>query len=119
MKRDRHGAERSGRLAETLAALWLAAKFYRIVARRSRGPLGEIDLIARKGRLLVAVEVKRRGTAATAVEAITPRQRRRIEAAAEAFRARQPDAATLSLRFDVVLVVPRRLPHHVVDAWRP
>lgn len=119
MKNDRHKAERAGRLAETIAALWLGAKLYRIVARRARGPLGEIDLIARKGDLLVAVEVKRRGTAATAIEAITPRQRRRIQAAAEAFRARQPDAGRLSLRFDVVLVVPRRLPHHVVDAWRP
>ncbi len=119
MTRDRHRAERQGRWAESVAALWLGAKLYRIVARRARGPLGEIDLIARKGNLLVAVEVKRRGTALSAIESITPRQRRRIQAAAEAFRARQPDADRLSLRFDVVLVVPRRLPHHVVDAWRP
>jgi putative endonuclease len=75
-------------------------------------------VIARRGTVLAAIEVKARDTLALASEAITSRQRRRIARALEHFLARRPDLTGLALRFDVMLVSPRRLPHHLVDAWR-
>ena len=106
-----------GRRAETLAAWWLRLKGYRILARGFRVASGEIDLIARRGRVLVHVEVKARPSLEEAREALTPRQRRRIERAAEAFLQQHPGLAGLDQRFDVVLLAPRRRPHHLENAW--
>ena len=107
-----------GRRAETLAAWWLRLKGYRIVARGFRVAAGEIDLIARRGRLLALVEVKARPSLEQAGAAIRPRQRERIARAAEVFLQRHPGLAGLDLRFDVVLLAPGRWPRHLVDAWR-
>ena len=113
----RRAAERRGRLGEWAAALWLQAKGYRILARRARGPLGEIDLVARRGQLLVFVEVKTRPSHTAALEAIAPRQRRRIERAAAGFAAAR-GLAEAPMRFDAILLAPFRLPRHMRDAWR-
>ena len=114
----RRRAQRRGRLAELLCLWHLRLRGYRIVARRFRVPSGEIDLIARRGRVLAAVEVKARGDDAAAGAAVQARQRRRIARALEHFLASRPDLAGLDARFDVMLVVPRRLPRHLADAWR-
>lgn len=106
-----------GRRAEALAAWWLRLKGYRILARGFRVPAGEIDLIARRGRVLAHVEVKARPSLEAARAALTPRQRRRIERAAEAFLQRRPDLAGLDQRFDVMLLAPGRRPHHLENAW--
>lgn len=113
----RQAAELRGRRAETIAALWLRAKGYRILARSWRTNQGEVDLIARRGTVVAAVEVKSRATADGAIAAVLPRQRRRIERAALAYLGRLRDAPRLSLRFDVVVIVPFRLPHHIMGAW--
>ena len=119
MARDvRRAAWQRGRWAEGLAVWLLRAKGYRILARDWRSPVGEIDIVARRGTLLAMVEVKRRADAEVAAWSVTPRQQRRIARAAEAFRARLPDGAHLSVRFDVLLVAPRRWPRHILDAWR-
>ncbi|MEX2631841.1 MAG: YraN family protein [Tistlia sp.] len=115
----RRAAYGRGRGAERWAALWLRLKGYRILARGFRVAQGEIDLIARRGRLVIFVEVKRRDAPAAAAEAIGGRQRRRIERAAEAFLQRHPGLAGCRLRFDAVLLSRRRLPRHLADAWRP
>jgi putative endonuclease len=115
----RQAAERRGRRAETLAAWLLRAKGYRILARRFRVAAGEIDLITRRGRTIAFVEVKARADHAAALEAVSPQQRRRIAAAAEGWLARRGDAAGCALRFDVVAVLPGRLPLHLADCWRP
>jgi len=117
--RDRRAAERAGKRAERIAALLLRLKGYRILARGLRSRVGELDIVARRGGVLAIVEVKTRADEAEALEAVTPRQRRRLARAAQAFHARLPDAAALTIRFDVALVVPRRLPRHIMDAWRP
>lgn len=114
----RQRAERRGRWAETLAAWRLRLALYRVVARNFRSPAGEIDLIARRGGMLVFVEVKARGDKDTAAFAIQPHQQARIRNAAAAFLARRPDLARLDARFDAVLVAPWRWPHHLRDAWR-
>lgn len=114
----RRRAYARGRRAERLAAWWLRLKGYRVLARGWRSPVGEIDLIVRRGATLAVVEVKHRDSLAGAVEAIGPRQQRRLRRAAELFLQRHPELAGLELRFDALLLAPRQLPRHVADAWR-
>jgi putative endonuclease len=122
MKADRSDTrrrrERAGRNAENAAALWLQIKGYRVLERRARTPACEIDLVVRKGRMLVFVEVKSRRTIAAAREAVTPELRRRLEQAANIWAGRRRDSNELLWRFDMVLLAPGRLPLHVRDAWR-
>lgn len=113
----RRKAYRAGRSAETLAAWWLRLKGYRIVATGFKTPVGEIDLIGRRGRVLVFVEVKIRASKPEAAEAISSRQQARIARAADWFLNSRPDLASFQCRFDAVLVVSRHLPTHVVGAW--
>ena len=114
----RRRAQRAGHLAEAACAWLLRLKGYRILARRFRSPLGEIDIIARRGGLVVAIEVKRRPSLGEAMEAISPRQQARIRRAAEIFLAQHVDLQRLSVRFDAMLVIPWRVPVHIKDAWR-
>lgn len=118
MTARRRAAERAGRLAEAAAAIFLMLKGYRILARRWRTPAGEIDLIARKGRLLAFVEVKARRTLDAAHDAVSARAARRIAQASEHFCARDPAHAGLDRRFDLIAAAPWRL-RHLRDAWRP
>jgi len=113
----RRKAYRRGHRGEWLAALALMLKGYRIVARRHRTPLGEIDLIARRGDLIAIVEVKVRPTLALAMEAIARQSEHRIEAAADLWLARQKGFGRLSVRFDMVAVLPRRWPVHVENIF--
>lgn len=115
--RQRRKAERRGRRSEWLAALWLMLKGYRILGLRYRTPVGEIDIIARKGSLVVFVEVKARHSERAAVDAVPVSAHRRIRAAADMWLARQPDPSTVSQRFDIVAVLPGRFPRHVPDAF--
>jgi putative endonuclease len=110
---SRAQAEQAGRRAEQLAAWLLRLKGYRILGQRWRTPVGEIDVVARKGNVLVFVEVKRRDSLAAALAALTPQALVRVRRAAEAVRARVPDGATLDCRFDAVLVAPRAFPRHL------
>jgi putative endonuclease len=110
-------AFRLGLSAETRAAALLLLKGFRIAARRWRSPVGEIDLVARRGRLLVFVEVKAREKFDDAAEAVTERQRRRIAAAAEAWLASHADDLQRDIRFDAVLVAPWRMPRHIPAAF--
>lgn len=111
-------AERRGRTAEMLAALLLQMKGYRIEERRFRSPAGEIDLIARKGDLIVFIEVKARAETTDALESVTEKQQRRIEQAAEIWLQNET-SQDFAVRFDVITVAPRSLPTHIMDAWRP
>jgi putative endonuclease len=106
-------------MAELLCLWQLRLKGYRVLARRYRVPVGEVDLIVRRGGVLAAVEVKARADLDVAGAAIAPRQRRRVARALAHYVAGRPDLAALAMRFDVMLVAPRRLPVHLIDAWRP
>ncbi len=114
----RQAAHGYGLMAESRCALGLRLRGYRVLARRYKVPVGEVDIVARRGRVLVFVEVKARASFDSAAELLTTRQRRRILAAAKMFLARHPHLAGLDARFDVMLVAPWRWPRHVVDAWR-
>ena len=115
---ERRMAERRGRLAELLCRWHLRLRGWRIVASHWRCPSGEIDILARRGRVLAIIEVKARRDFATAAESVLPRQRRRIARAASAFLLTRPDLALLTLRFDVMLVAPPRPLRHLPGAWR-
>ena len=99
--------------------LLLVAKGYRPIARRYRTPLGEVDLIMKRGRTIAFVEVKARSSAADALESVGRMSERRIADAADLWLARHPAASGCNLRFDVVVVTPWRLPTHLADAFRP
>lgn len=108
-----------GRFAEGLAAASLRLRGYQVIARRFRTPLGEIDLIVRRGRALAFVEVKARADLEQALSAVSSHQRERTLRSAQLFLANHPAYQHHNLRFDVVAVRPWRLPYHLVDAWRP
>lgn len=117
---DRRAAERRGRHSEWLVAVWLTLKGYRIMEIRARTPAGEIDLVCRKGRLLVMVEVKQRAGLADAAHAVSLRAQARILRASEAWcRGRYARFAGYDRRFDLVAVSPRGRIRHLRDAWRP
>jgi putative endonuclease len=117
-REERRAAYGLGLDAETRVAWVLRLKLWSILARRWRCPLGEIDLIAARGRTLIFVEVKARATLEAAVEAVTPRARARILASADLWVARNPHYADHDRRFDIVAVLPRRWPQHLADAFR-
>lgn len=109
-------AERGGRRAETKAAFWLRLKGWRIVGRRVRTPVGEVDLIARRGRTLAFVEVKARATVEEAGMALDEYRLRRVAAAAQALApcyARPGD----DIRIDAMFIVPARFPRHLPNVW--
>jgi putative endonuclease len=110
-------AFRIGLSAESRAAAVLIAKGYRIVARRWRTPVGEVDIVARRRRALVFVEVKARAKFDDAAFSVTDQAKRRIVAAAHAWLAAHPDDVMREIRFDAMLVVPGRMPRHMVNAF--
>ena len=113
----RQSAYRRGHRSEALAAWALRLKGFRILARRYRTKLGEIDLIARRGDLVLIVEVKARRTLSEAMEAIARDSEWRIERAADLWLSRQRDYGKLSIRFDMVAVLPWRWPVHVENVF--
>ncbi|MDA1100506.1 MAG: YraN family protein [Proteobacteria bacterium] len=118
-RKPRRRAYRAGRRAEMIAAALLRLKGYRILARDYRAGVGELDIVARRGRLLAVVEVKRRRDMAAALAAVTVRQQQRIARAAQVFVTRHMGLGDLDMRFDVIVVRPYRPPEHIKDAWRP
>ncbi len=117
MRKARRNAERGGRRAESFAALFLQLKGWSILGRRVRTPVGEVDLVARRGHTLAFVEVKARATKADAAQSLDDYRLRRVAAAAEALARRYARPGD-DLRIDALFVVPFRLPRHVKDVWR-
>jgi putative endonuclease len=113
----RVAAFRTGLSAESRAGAYLMAKGYRILAKRFRTRYGEIDIVARKRNLLAFVEVKARASLDEAAYAVTPRQQARIIQAAEAWLMAHPEHGEYELRFDAMLIAPRRLPRHLLAAF--
>jgi putative endonuclease len=114
---DRQKALRRGQFSEYAAALFLVLKGYRIAAFRYRTKLGEIDIIARKGDLAIFVEVKARRDERGAVDAVSYAAQKRIRDASDLWLARQPANHLLSQRYDIVAVLPGRLPRHFPNAF--
>ena len=120
-KRAVRGAdsEKRGRKAEISAILFLRCKFYRILERRMRNAAGEVDVVAlAPSRTLCFIEVKARPDESKAAEALGVEQRGRIGRAAALYLGRHPKLRHNGVRFDVLYVVPGRLPRHVKNAWQ-
>jgi len=113
----RQAAFRVGVTAESRAAAYLTGHGYAIAARRFKSPVGEVDIVARRGDELIFVEVKARRRLDDAALSVTPRQQRRIVAAAEAWLADHPDDATCDIRFDVILVARNGRAQHIAAAF--
>lgn len=114
---ERVAAQKLGISAESRAAAFLMGRGWRILQRRVRTPVGEIDIVAERAGTIAFVEVKARSSLDRAAEAVTPRQRGRIIAAAQHWLARSPMAANAALTFDVILVAPGRAPQHLPGAF--
>ncbi len=114
--RDRRAAEASGRRGERMAGWWLRLKGWRILERRVRTPVGEVDLVVRRGNLIAFVEVKTRATGAELDFAIDERRLARVAAAAEYLMPRFAGPGD-DIRIDVVLIAPRMPPRHIENAW--
>jgi putative endonuclease len=120
----RRKAYRYGLAAEKLAAYYLRALGYRIVAERYRNAMGEIDILATRGNMLVAVEVKARKTLAGCEDSITPHKRFKVGRAVQGLLGGQNAIAGLAdlherdIRFDVIWIAPWQWPRHIKDAWR-
>ena len=116
---DKQAAERRGHKGESLAALWLRLKGYRILARRLKTRAGEIDLVAAAPFGPVCfIEVKAREKARLAAESVGPAQQTRIARAAFLYLAGRPALARRGARFDIVAIGARALPVHYRDVWR-
>jgi putative endonuclease len=115
--RNRKRSHRSGIAAEYLALALLMGKGYRPLAMRYKTPVGEIDLVVRRGRTLAFVEVKGRREARSAGEAVHGRNQGRVVRAAQYFLVAHPALAACEVRFDVCLVPWYRLPHHIPQAF--
>lgn len=118
-RRSKQRAQRRGRWAETLSALYLRLTGHRVLARNYKTPVGEIDLIARRAGTLSFIEVKARSNLTQACEAITTKQQGRIQRAAELFLQQNPALQIYDIRFDVCLVTGGLRLQWLRDAWRP
>jgi putative endonuclease len=113
----RQAAFRVGVSAESRAAAYLTGRGYAIAARRFKSQVGEVDIVARRGAELVFVEVKARNRLDDAALSVTPRQQKRIVAAAEAWLADHPDDGQRDIRFDVILVARSGRTQHIAAAF--
>lgn len=115
---NRARAEAQGRRGEWLAGLYLQLTGWRILARRVRISVGEVDLVARRGRTVAFVEVKWRASAAALDTAIDARRLQRVARATQALQARYAGPRD-DVRIDVILLAPRRWPRRITNAWQP
>lgn len=107
----------TGLWAEFLCRMLLRLKGYKIVASRYRSPAGEIDIIAHRGAVIAMIEVKARPQMDQAIEAISPRQRQRIERAAQHFLAQHSRFIHSDVRYDAMLVYGMWKVRHIANAW--
>jgi putative endonuclease len=117
MGRDRKTSEEAGRTAEFAALWYLRIKGWRLLAQRYKSPVGEVDLVMRKGEVTAFIEVKARASLDGAVQSVSPRQARRIAAAARHFLVQDSMAHAQSCRFDIVAVSPYQWPRHIENAF--
>ena len=109
--------EAAGRRGEFLAALFLQMQGYRIIGRRVKTPVGEIDLIARRGDTIAIVEVKARSFSHQETEALLAVNQRRIIRAARFWLTGKTAMASAHIRFDVIFLAPFAWPRHIVNAF--
>jgi putative endonuclease len=113
----RLAAYKSGHRGETIAALFLSLKLYRVLEKRYKTPMGEIDLVVERFGTIAFVEVKARSRAAGELEALGAVNQARIGRAAQYWLAKHPEWSGHDFRFDVIFVAKRRWPRHWINAF--
>jgi putative endonuclease len=113
----RQAAEKRGRGAETLACWYLRLHGWRILARRARVKGGEVDIVARRGRVVAFVEVKARADERSAAFSLDDGRLRRVAVAAERLAPRYIRNGD-DVRIDALFIVPRRWPRHLANVWQ-
>jgi len=113
---NREAAEKRGRGAETLACWWLRLHGWRILARRARVPGGEVDIVARRRRVLAFIEVKARSPSEAAAMSLDAWHLRRVVVAAERLAPRYLKPGD-DVRIDAIFIVPACLPRHLPNIW--
>ena len=110
-----------GHFAEKIACLYLMMKGWwpvkmNYVVGRGTGA-GEVDLILVRGKTLVFVEVKYRPTLVQAMEAITVQNQIRVAKSSAVFLQKNPKYKDYQVRYDAVLLAPKKWPKHLQNAW--
>ena len=119
-RKKRQTSERVGRIAEAVAEICLRLKGYQVLARRAKTHVGELDLVMRKGALIVIVEVKHRADLDTGRRAVSDASWARIARAADSWLARKGNTyCEMDRRFDLFLTTPKFQLCHLKDIWRP
>lgn len=106
-----------GVFAEYFAMLYLLLCGYVILARRFKTKVGEIDVIAKKSRQLIFIEVKFRQSYEDAALAVTPKNQQRVLRASQAYIQKNPQYEGYEIRFDVVLWSSYARLSHIKNAW--
>lgn len=83
---------------------------------RARGSVGEIDIVARRGKTVAFVEVKHRSTIEQAAEAISGHRLDRVVSAAMQLAPRFAPAGE-DTRIDAILMAPGKWPRHLMNIW--
>ncbi|MBL0848783.1 MAG: YraN family protein [Candidatus Liberibacter ctenarytainae] len=117
MLHDRRKAIRYGIFAEIFSAVFLLIKGWKIVEIRHRNRYGEIDIIAMRYDMVIFVEVKARKTIQDAINSVSDRSQKRIHAASEFWLSRQINGRRFSYRYDIIAVVPWRIPKHFPNSF--
>lgn len=113
---SREAAERRGHWGERRAAWWLRLHGWSIIDTRVKLKIGEVDIVARRGKMVAFVEVKTREKGEDLEHAIDQYRLRRVAAAASALAPRFAKNGE-DVRIDVILIAPRRLPRHLPNVW--
>jgi putative endonuclease len=104
-----------GLVGEYIAIIIYTLKLYQILHHQKRYYVGEVDVIALRGRQLVFIEVKSRRS--TESDVISINQQKRIKKSAAAFLAFNPKYQNYNIRFDLVIIRPYALPTIIENAW--
>ena len=111
-------AERRGHRGERLATWWLRLHGRRIVGQRLRIPVGEVDLVAQRGRTVAFRRGQMARDRGRPRFAIDERRLKRVARAAEALAPRYARNGE-DIRIDVLLLAPGHWPRHIANAWQP
>lgn len=115
-KNNKIKAYKFGLIAEFIARLYLRIKLYKIISQRYRSPFGEIDIIAKKNKQIIFIEVKARGDISL-MDFISKRQQNRINRAAEFFFLQNPKYQNYNIRFDSIIMSKYFWPNHFISYW--
>lgn len=107
-----------GRIGEKIARRYLKLRLYKILETNYRRKTGEIDIIAKKGRYIIFVEVKYRKNINKGLprEAVTPFKQRQIKRTAEMYI--MENNVKNDLRFDVIEILDKKIEHIKNAFWQ-